>query len=298
MTHRLDGIDGRTPGPASTPPLGDAARERVRAGLVGDVASVVGGMSPGGPVEVNLPALRRARSHPGTVGLPDPAFAWKPAFARRSLGLAAVRACAGGHFRGPAEAVAPLAAEAVDEWRRTGRRTFHWEPWFAGLGAGARSVVLAEAVTWATPLWASADWTALGERAVIGPADDRWSCPGPRTVWLKARCEARVDPLPTPVRGTGDGPAAPAAGSALVVVSGGAPCGGWADDLGFLGLVAAVRPSDRSVPARVVGLWPEAGLRRTIEIDEARLVSAADRVVTTLALVVRDGSPDRVAVPA
>jgi hypothetical protein len=255
-------------------------------------------MSPGGPVEVNLPALRRARSHPGTVGLPDPAFAWKPAFARRSLGLAAVRACAGGHFRGPAEAVAPLAAEAVDEWRRTGRRTFHWEPWFAGLGAGARSVVLAEAVTWATPLWASADWTALGERAVIGPADDRWSCPGPRTVWLKARCEARVDPLPTPVRGTGDGPAAPAAGSALVVVSGGAPCGGWADDLGFLGLVAAVRPSDRSVPARVVGLWPEAGLRRTIEIDEARLVSAADRVVTTLALVVRDGSPDRVAVPA
>ena len=38
----------------------------------------------------------------------------------------------------------------MSEWRQTGWRTFHWEPWLAGLPAGARAVVLAEAVTWAT----------------------------------------------------------------------------------------------------------------------------------------------------
>ena len=33
------------------------------------------------------------------------------------------------------EAVGPISGEAVAEWERTGWRTFHWEPWFAGLAA-------------------------------------------------------------------------------------------------------------------------------------------------------------------
>jgi hypothetical protein len=281
---RAAGGTGGTDG-AGPPPLDGAARSRVRDALVDGVAAAVAGAVAGDLVEVSLPVLRRARSRPATLGLPEPAFAWKPAFVRRSLGLAAVRACAEGRFRGPAEAVRPLAEEAVDEWRRTGWRTFHWEPWFAGLDAGARAVVLAGATTWATPMWTAADWAALGPRAVIGGVDDLWTCPGPRTVRLRARYEARVHPTPTPARPDGCGVARAEAGPVLVSVSGGTPGDGWADDLAFLALVAGVHAPDRPVPSRVVGLWPESGLRRTVGIDESVLTAAAGRVASVVAVL-------------
>jgi hypothetical protein len=270
-------------GADGTSPLDEAIRSRVRDALVDGVAAAVAGAAAGDLVEVGLPILRRARSRPATLGLPEPAFAWKPAFARRSLGLAAVRACAEGRFRGPAEAVRPLAEEAVDEWRRTGWRTFHWEPWFAGLDAGARAVVLAGATTWATPLWTAADWAALGPRAVIGGVDDLWTCPGPGTVRLRARYEARVHPTPT--RNDGCGVSGAEVGPVLVSVSGGTPGDGWADDLAFLALVAGVHVPDRPVPSRVVGLWPESGLRRTVGIDESVLTAAAGRVASVVAVL-------------
>ena len=276
-------------GPAVTRPtatVDEAGLARVHQRLVDGVIGAVDGTAAGSPVEVTLPLLRRARTRPETVGLAEPAFTWKPAFARRSLGLAAVRACAAGRFRGPADAVGPLAAEAVDEWRRTGWRTFHWEPWFAGLGSGARAVVLAEAVTWSTPLWASADWAALGPRAVVGGADDLWTCPGPRTVRLKGRCEARVACSGAPAPG-------PASGGALVSVSGGSPGPGALDELAYLALVAGVRSPGEPPPARVVGLWPESGESLTAHIDEEALGAAADRVVEVVALV---AGPDRSAV--
>jgi len=282
---------GPTAAPAAYPSVVDGALDRVRDGLVEGISSVVGAQVAGDMVEVTLPLLRRARTCPGSVGRPDAPFAWKPVFARRSLGLAAVRACADGRFRGPAEAVGPLASASVDEWRRTGRRTFHWEPWFEGLGDGARAVVLAEATTWAGPLWAAADWAALGGRAVLGGPDDLWTCPGPRTVRLKGRWEARV----APSRPTGGAEGPPAAGPVLVSVSGGIPDGGWADELAFLALVAALRSTDQPVPARVVGLWPEAGERRTVEVDEASLTDAAERVVAVVASVVDARAPGSVA---
>jgi len=247
----------------------------VRDRLVDGVAAAVGDLATGALVEVSLPLLRRAGSRPETLGQPEDPFSWKPAFARRSLGLAAVGACAGGRFRAPAEAVGPLADHAVDEWRRTGWRTFHWEPWFAGLGAGARAMVLAEATTWASHLWASADWGALGARARIGGADDLWTCPGPRTVRLKGRCEARVAP---PAGGSGP---------VLVSVSCGNPSDRWEEELGYLALVAALRSPDQPVPVRVAGLWPDAGMRRTVDVDDALLSASAERVVGAVALVAR-----------
>jgi hypothetical protein len=275
----------------TAPSVGDAARTRVRDGLVEGVASVVGTLAAGDPVEVTLPVLRRARSCPGSVGLPDAPFSWKPVFARRSLGLAAVRACADGRFRGPAEAVGPLAEDAVDEWRRTGRRTFHWEPWFEGLGSGGRAVVLAEATTWAGPLWVAADWAALGTRAVLGGRDELWTCPGRSAVRLKGRWEAKV----APDGSKGGGGVRPGAGTALVSLSGGIPDEGWADDLAFLALVAGLRSPDLPVPARVVGLWPEAGERRTVEVDEAALTDAAERVVAAVELMAAARAPGVVA---
>ncbi len=246
----------------------------VRADLEQGVAEAVAGLAPGELVEVSLATLRRAGSRPAAVGTADEPFAWKPVFVRRSLGLAAVRACLGGRFRAPADAVAPLADEALEEWRRTGWRTFHWEPWCAGLGQGGRAVVLAEAVTWATALWTAVDWTVLARAATVGGADDLWTCPGPRTVRLKARCEVRLRDRSAPVAHGGP--------SALVSLASGVPGPGWQGELGYLALTAGLRAPDHGVPSRVVGLWPETGDRRMVEVDRAVLDDAARLVVSTV----------------
>ena len=121
------------------------ARARVRDRLVDGVAAAVTDLPSGALVEVTLASIRHARSHPEAACQSDEQFAWKPVFVRRSLGLAALRSCVEGRFAGPSAAVGPVADQAVEEWERTGQRTYHWEPWFAGLGVGGRAVVLAEA---------------------------------------------------------------------------------------------------------------------------------------------------------
>lgn len=263
--------------------------EEARAQLVAGVADAAAGLAPGTHLEIGLPQLRRARYRPELVAEPEGAFTWKPAFVRRSLGIATLRACVGGRYRAPAEAVGPVADLAVEEWRRTGWRAFHWEPWLAGLGAGGRAAVLADAVTWATPLWSALDWAAVGPVAELGRPDDRWPVPGPGDVHLRSRSEVRV--LPPVAAG------APSSPSVLLSVAGGRPGDGWHDELAFLALVAGVASAARSVPARVVGLWPESGALRVAEVDGHALIGAVDRVVDTVAVLV-DASTARMATPA
>jgi len=251
---------------------GDAV-ERVRSRLEAGVADAAAGLSGGQPLEVGLPLLRRARYRPELLGLPDEPFAWKSVFVRRSLGLEIVRACMEGRYRGPAAAAGPVVDHAVEEWRRTGWRTVHWEPWVAGLGAGARSVVLADAVTWASPLWAAFDWPDLRGKVEFGGVDDRWSCPGVDSVHLKGRSEVRIH-----------GGGSPRSPVSLVSVASGRPGDGWRDELAYVALVATLSAAERMAPARVVGLWPDAGFRLAVEVDEGMLTSAVDRVVDAVAV--------------
>ena len=251
--------------------LADGAMGRVRDRLVSGADDAAAALAPGATVEVDLRLLRRARYRPDRLGVVEPPFSWRPAFVRRSLGLEVVRACATGRFRGPAAAVAPVADGAVDEWRRTGWRTFHWEPWLAGLDPGARAVVLAEAVTWATGVWAAFDWPALVGEVTVGGLDDRWSVPDRGSVVLKGRVEARV-------QRPGDRPT-------LLSVAPGTPGDGWRDELAYPALVAALAAPDRPVPARVVGLWPESSHRLAVEVDEPALAGAVDRVVDAVAVI-------------
>ena len=274
--------------PATTT-VDPGARHRVGRRLVAAVREVVDGLPPGEQVVVTLPIVRKAHLRPDLLRVPDEPFGWKPIFVRRSLGLAVVAACADGRMRTPAEAVGPVAAEAVAEWGRTGWRTHHWEPWFAGLTPGAQAMVLAEAASWATSLWCSFEWATLGPLAQVGGLDDQWTSPAPRPVRLKARSELQV-PLMTAGQPSWEGePGRPAV--ALVVLSSGIPGDGWEEELSYVALVAALRSPARPVPSRVMGLWPDAGRHHAVEIDEGALNRAADRVVSTVSALVDVGVP-------
>ncbi len=219
--------------------------------------------------------VRRARANPATLGVEEEPFAWKSAFVRRSLGLAAIEACLAGRSSTPAESVGPVLSAAIAQWEQSGWRTFHWEPWCAGLRSGARAVVLADAVTWATALWSSFEWRALPSSTRLGGPTVQWNCPGAPMIRLRARADVRV-PLEDERRGA----------EALVAVSGGVPGLDWAEDLAFLALVSGLGPPQRNVPIRVMGLWPDTGAHRTLEIDDATLAGAASAVERTLAAVV------------
>jgi hypothetical protein len=272
-----------------SPPISsvdEPCRTHLRHRLSAAIAPLVEQLPPGDQVVVDLSLLRTARTHPEWMTREEVAFIWKPVFVRRSLGLAVVDACVSGRFRSPAEAVGPVASEAVSEWERTGWRTFHWEPWLAGLDTGARALVLAEAVSWATGLWLSFDWTLFDRPPRLGGADDQWICPAARTVRLKGRSELRV-PLATSPVPTGSTVAGQATTPvALASVSSGRPSDDWATQLAFLALVASLRSPSRPVPARVAGLWPDAGIRLLADIDGPSLVAAADQVVATVSAVV------------
>lgn len=275
----------------------DVARQSVRDQLLSAVPSLVDELPPGDQVVITLPVLRQALLGPeGSLRLDEP-FTWKPAFVRRSLGLAAIESCLHHRHGTPAEAVGSVADEAVATWVRTGWRTFHWEPWYGGLSVGARSVVLAEAATWATALWSGVDWNQFASLPTTGGPDDQWICTAARTVRLKGRSEVRVG-ISIPEccrtgghRRGGSEDTAPRPSTALLSVSGGIPSEDWRTELGFLALVAGLRSPSRPVPARVAGLWPDAGAQRMIEVDAEILRAAADRViaaVSQLAVARRD----------
>lgn len=264
-------------------PVDQATRTEVRDRLVAGIRSQVADLPAGDQLVVDLRILRLARRRPDLLAAPDQPFVWRPAFARRSMGLAVVDACLSGRFRTPLEALDPVATEAVEEWERTGWRQYHWEPWLAALPPGARAAVLADALGWATALWVSFDWAALHGRPVVGGPEDQWVCPAPRTVRLRSRPELRV---PLVDGGSGSRPSTPAGPVALVSVSGGSPDDGWREELGYLALIAGMRSPTRPVPARVLGLWPDAGTHRTLEIDAPALLAATDRLVATVGAVV------------
>ena len=256
-------------------------RRQVRDRLRSELGRATESLPPGRELAVSLPTIRRARIQPELLSVPEEPFGWKPMFSRRSLGLAAVSACHQGRFRTPSEAVGPVAAEAVAAWERTGWRTFHWEPWMAGLAPGARAMVLAEAATWATALWSMFDWRMVGPLAQFGGEEDQWVYSDGRTVRLKARPEVRLPLVGSQSQSRFSG----GERTALVSLSGGGPGDGWEQDLAYLALVATLRSPTRPIPGRVMGIWPDAGQHRIVEIDQQGLMAGVDCVVATVRAV-------------
>jgi hypothetical protein len=248
----------------------DGLRARLAAGL----APAATGVGASGPLVVTLPLLCRAQSKPSGPR-PVTGFAWSPFFVRRSLGAAIVDECLRRGDRSPAEVAVAVLDDAVDTWRRTGARRFHWEPWVAGLPPGGRATVLADALTWATALWSSFDWAAFPERPVAGGAAEQWTTPEARGVRLTSRPDLKVPAPRASERGTASDR------HALVSILNGTPPRPGSAVLAYPVLVTALCAPRRRAPTRSVGLWPDAGHVESLDVDAAALEAAADLVVET-----------------
>ncbi len=205
------------------------------------------------------------------VGTDDEPFAWSPRTARRTIGLAAVRALLSGTARTPVEAVRARVADSAHGVHEGGRTVSGLDRWVASLPAAGRSAVAAEAVTWATRLWCALDWPALGAMPVIG-RDRWWDSPHSALLALRGRADVRT-------------------GVAQLVVLSGPRRDSVRAELALVALVDALRGgrgaagATRSVtpgPARVVGWWPDSGRIVRLEPHPTVLAIAVDAVTHVL----------------
>jgi hypothetical protein len=255
------------------PPLpgsGGAELGLLREKLAGDLSALVAELPEGEKLRLDDFRFGLAREHPDRLGVVDGAFVPSPAACRRALGLGAVARCLRGRASSPGAAVAEVlaaGAEDADEGGDPGARPPWWAAWYRDLSAGGRAMVEAEAVTWATQLWTALEWERL-DRAQVGGGDDWWDCPGTRVLTLRGRADVRVRADGRP---------------ALLVVRTGVPAPDWRGTLGFPALVASLARGERSVPVRVVGLWPACGQVRILPVDGDTLAETATAVIGAVA---------------
>jgi len=202
----------------------------------------------------------------------DSGFVPSPFLCRRSIGIAAVRRCARGRASSPSSAVREVIESALDDLKISSPsvsapRAPWWAQWYEGLTPGARAVVEAEAVTWATQLWTALEWNRFSRPAVIGEGDDWWRPPGRSQVAFKGRVELKAWAGPR---------------QAFLVIGSRSPSTNWRTALAFPALVAAFARGERCAPGRVVGLWPQSGIVRVHPIDTAALCEAADAAVAAV----------------
>ena len=211
-----------------------------------------------------------ARRHPERCTEGDDPFVPSPRRCRRAVGAAAVARCVRGFSAGPATAVADVLAAGLDDLASgpaTPGSAPWWAAWYGGLLPGARAVVVAEAVTWATALLAALDWRRLPRLPAVGGRDDWWQCPGSPTLVLQGRADVRLHAARRP---------------AYLVLGSGRCRDDWRVELGFPGLVAALGRAAPSVPSRVVGVWPQSGQVRVLPVDITTLRAGAAAVVSAV----------------
>jgi hypothetical protein len=245
--------------------------ERLRAELGRDVQALSADLPVGERLHVDAFKVLIAHRHPDRCMSKDDAFVPSPRRCRRALGVAAVQRCVRGLAPGPAVAVADVVAdglEDVSDQAAPGVRAPWWAQWYAGLPAGGRAVVVAEAVTWATQLLTALDWPRIPRIPVIGGRDDWWQCPGGSPLALKGRADVRVLVQRRP---------------ALLVVGSGRCQADWRVELGYPGLVAALVRDAASAPCRVVGVWPQSGQIRVLPVDLSVLRATATATVAAVA---------------
>jgi hypothetical protein len=231
----------------------------------------------------------------GSATTPAPehdAFRWSSRAARRPVGLAAVRARLEGRAATPADAVALVMSDPGGPHGLGRVGPGSCADWVASLAAPARSMVSAEATSWATRLWTAIDWGRLDpEKLSVGGPDRWWRWSGAGTgrtarIALRGRADVRLR-LDATVRG------GPPHGAHLVVLDG-HPGRATRHALMLSALVDAltsIRSSDQAtVPSRVVGWWPDSGKVWIIPVDAHTLGVAADAAVVTAGVLLGSGA--------
>jgi len=221
---------------------------------------------PGGPrLRIDRRLFSQVRLDPACLVAPGH-FRPTPVLCRRAIGLDAVDRCVRGRQGSVSTAVADVLAAAESRLAdpQSGGSVAWWARWWSGLPAGARVVVQAEAVTWATQLWTGIAWGDLPGPAVVVTRDERWVVPSHRWCRLDGRIEVRIQ--------------TPRSCSYLVVGSGAAPAD-WRYDLGLPALVSALARGAAGSCATVVGWWPESGQIRVLPVDDTVLLDVGRAVV-------------------
>jgi len=199
------------------------------------------------------------------LGAEESPFAWTPHFAKRSLGLAALRLVVFGVAATPREAV----TREVDRLVRLGidqpPRSTSLAAYLASCSPALRTAAIAHGVTYATELFCAIDWKAFTRHPLIG-SPDATAVLRSQGLSLRGRAELICDL---------DGPAnVPVAESRLVVMH-----GVIEDDttllLGSAALAATLSSSDRIAPARMVAYFPTSGQAAVLDITENILTRTA-----------------------
>ena len=197
------------------------------------------------------------------AGAPPSPFVWSVRKTRRTLGNAAASLVISGQQRTVAAAVRAEMGHhldlAVRGWANRG--TLSW--WIAEQSPVAQGIITAEAVAWAS------DICDIAERSLArftAPSDLYIDLPTCRTSWRARRDLLNDD------------------GSVMVRVRGGAPSttagAGLRADLAM----ATVAARGEVGPARIVGIWPQAGMALALNSDEIT-VAAGIRDLTAASKV-------------
>lgn len=195
------------------------------------------------------------------------AFRWTARGARRPLGTAALRRYVAGTSRDLLGAAHEEVDDLCDRAQRGLARRGALGTWLAGAPAEARALCAIEAATWAWGLCHLVDLDAHADRVAVGVPDAWFDVPGARTT-LHGRRDA-----------TGTSPA-----SGLLRLRDGAPGPRALDGLLVDGLVSGICGGTPTVPARVVGAWPDAGVVLVVELDVTAVRRAARLVVACAAV--------------
>jgi hypothetical protein len=239
-----------------------------------------------GAAAAALPGDRPLRVDGYRLGHPDPSeddakpFEWGLWTARRPLGLDCARQCVADRRVHPVDAARDVVADLIGRAVRGAERPGSLGEWLGGLTPGARGVVQAEAVGWASKLVTTLDWARL-PRPIIG-ADRSVVFPGAPQVLLRGRIEVRV---------TAAGRSQPRGGTGrtecLFMMMTGRPTPTSDVELGLAALTVACDPRRPSVPVRVIGWWPECGRAQVVPVDRRLLERTIESVVDTVTMATR-----------
>jgi hypothetical protein len=221
------------------------------------------------PIRVDPYRFQLALTSPDRLARLSGPFEPTPASCRRSIGVAAVARCVRDPSIAPAHAVGVLLDSATQQVGSEGFGAW-WVDWYRKLPLAARSVVQAEATTWATQLFEALEWSRFETPPRLG-VDLRW-IDGESDVDVRAKVDVEVF-----ARG----------GPAFFVVHTGTAGREWMGALALSALAAAMASGPRAVPSRVIGFWPASGQVRILPVEPGTLDRSSRLLVESVRVLRR-----------